>query len=66
MMNLPPSGPLGHKEVSPRKKKGQISFATNSFLSSLELGSLDEPNTKKVAEDVQFLYSQLQRVQLLK
>eukprot|EP01032_Pedospumella_encystans_P010290 gene10290-12042_t len=60
-MNLPPSGPLGHKEVSPRKKKGQISFATNSFLSSLELGSLDEPNTKKVAEDVQFLYSQLQR-----
>lgn len=62
MQNQPPNGPAGRVEPSPRKKKGQISFAQNSFLNSFDLGSLEEANNKKVAEDVQFLYSQLQRV----
>jgi hypothetical protein len=45
MMNQPPPGSAGAREVSPRKKKGQISFAQPSFLSSLDL---DDITNKKV------------------
>jgi hypothetical protein len=41
-------GPGSAKDVSPRKKKGQITFAQSSFLSSMEFGSIDDSNNKKV------------------
>lgn len=43
-----PSTPLGSaREISPRKKKGQISFAQSSFMSSI--GDDDTINEKKVS-----------------
>jgi hypothetical protein len=42
-MNIPPTTPLGNSDVSPRKKKVQISFAQSSFSQELE-----EASNKKV------------------
>ena len=52
------------KETSPRKKKVQISFAPSSFkVTNNQNGpSITNNNNNHVAEDIQFLYSQLQKV----
>ena len=47
MMNYqPPTTPLSNRDVSPRKKKGQISFAQPNF--SLDLESIDNADNKRV------------------
>ena len=53
------------KETSPRKKKVQISFAQSSFKANNQNGPTttnNNNNNNHVAEDIQFLYTQLQKV----
>lgn len=48
-----------NKDISPRKKKNQISFAQSSFKSSTQNGVNFETSN---SEDMQFLFAQLQKV----
>jgi len=56
-----PSLPQFSKDVSPRKKKNQISFAQSSFKGNNE-GQAE--NEGKISDDVQFLYNQLRMVSM--
>lgn len=60
MAAVAPSSVLS-KDTSPRKKKAQISFAHSSFNKPINNQSGSSSNNQ-AAEDIQFLYTQLQKV----